>query len=58
MTPEAKRKRASAPKLRRLLVDMLRHRATLIDRLLLAQALGPPRARIGARRRNRRSGGR
>jgi hypothetical protein len=58
MTPEAKRKPVSAPKLRRLLVDVLRDRATLMDRLLLAQALGPPRVRKGVGRPNRRSPGR
>jgi hypothetical protein len=56
MTPEPKRKRVSAPQFRRLLVGVLRDRATLLDRLLLAQALGPPRARKGAGRGSRRPG--
>ena len=58
MTPKPKVKRGSVVQIRRILVDVVRDRATLIDRLLLAQALAPPRALMGLPQKRRRPDGR
>jgi hypothetical protein len=57
MTPRKNRKRNGVNDgrgrsvIHRHLLDWLHHPGTLVDRLLLAQVLGPPRCRTVARRR-------